>query len=93
RIHRSNLIGMGIAPLQFMEGQTAETLGLTGKETFTIIGIETDLKPHKLLDVKAVTEEGKELTFQVIARFDSLIEIEYYKNEGILQYVLRDYLK
>lgn len=93
RIHRSNLIGMGIAPLQFMEGQTAETLGLTGRETFTIIGIETDLKPHKLLDVKAVTEAGKEFSFQVIARFDSLIEIEYYKNEGILQYVLRDYLK
>ncbi|WP_121965991.1 aconitate hydratase AcnA [Myroides sp. N17-2] len=93
RIHRSNLIGMGIAPLQFMEGQTAETLGLTGRETFTIIGIETDLKPHKLLAVKAVTEEGKEFSFQVIARFDSLIEIEYYKNEGILQYVLRDYLK
>ena len=93
RIHRSNLIGMGIAPLQFMEGQTAETLGLTGKETFTIIGIETDLKPHKLLDVKAVREDDKEFSFQVIARFDSLIEIEYYKNEGILQYVLRDYLK
>ncbi|AJH14771.1 aconitate hydratase [Myroides profundi] len=93
RIHRSNLIGMGIAPLQFLEGQTAESLGLTGKETFTITGIEQDLVPHKILEVKAVKENGETLSFQAKARFDSLIEIEYYKNDGILQYVLRDYLK
>ncbi|MEK6492695.1 aconitate hydratase AcnA [Myroides odoratimimus] len=93
RIHRSNLIGMGIAPLQFLEGQTAESLGLTGKETFTITGIEQDLVPHKILEVKAVKENGEILSFQVKARFDSLIEIEYYKNDGILQYVLREYLK
>jgi len=93
RIHRSNLIGMGIAPLQFIENQNAESLGLTGKEIFTIIGIEDNLTPHKLVEVKAVGEDGKEKLFQVKARFDSLIEIEYYKNEGILQYVLRDYLK
>ncbi|MDM1326344.1 aconitate hydratase AcnA [Myroides odoratimimus] len=93
RIHRSNLIGMGIAPLQFLEGQTAESLGLTGKETFTITGIEQDLVPHKILEVKAVKENGETLYFQAKARFDSLIEIEYYKNDGILQYVLRDYLK
>lgn len=93
RIHRSNLIGMGIAPLQFLEGQTAESLGLTGKETFTITGIEQDLVPHKILEVKAVKENGEILSFQAKARFDSLIEIEYYKNDGILQYVLRDYLK
>lgn len=93
RIHRSNLIGMGIAPLQFIDNQSAESLGLTGKEVFTIIGIEDNLTPHKLIDVKVVGEDGKEKLFQVKARFDSLIEIEYYKNEGILQYVLRDYLK
>lgn len=93
RIHRSNLIGMGIAPLQFIENQNAESLGLTGKEVFTIIGIEDNLTPHKLIEVKAVGEDGQEKLFQVKARFDSLIEIEYYKNEGILQYVLRDYLK
>ncbi|MDM1349614.1 aconitate hydratase AcnA [Myroides marinus] len=93
RIHRSNLIGMGIAPLQFIENQNAESLGLTGKEVFTIVGIEDNLTPHKLIEVKAVSEDGREKLFQVKARFDSLIEIEYYKNEGILQYVLRDYLK
>ncbi|MDR0195246.1 MAG: aconitate hydratase AcnA [Myroides sp.] len=93
RIHRSNLIGMGIAPLQFIENQNAESLGLTGKEVFTIVGIEDNLTPHKLIEVKAISEDGREKLFQVKARFDSLIEIEYYKNEGILQYVLRDYLK
>lgn len=93
RIHRSNLIGMGIAPLQFLEGQSAASLGLTGKETFTIIGLQNDLTPHKLIDVIALKENDEEIKFQVLARFDSLIEIEYYKNDGILQYVLRDYLK
>jgi aconitate hydratase len=93
RIHRSNLIGMGIAPLQFLEGQSAESLGLTGKEIYTITGLQNDLVPHKLIDIVAKDDSGKELKFQVEARFDSLIEIEYYKNDGILQYVLRDYLK
>ncbi|MTG96756.1 MULTISPECIES: aconitate hydratase AcnA [Myroides] len=93
RIHRSNLIGMGIVPLQFLENQNAETLGLTGKETFTITGLEDDIKPHKIIDVTATLENGKSIQFQVKARFDSLIEIEYYRNDGILQYVLRDYLK
>lgn len=93
RIHRSNLIGMGIAPLQFLEGQSAESLGLTGKEIYTITGLQNDLAPHKLIDIVAKDDSGKELKFQVEARFDSLIEIEYYKNDGILQYVLRDYLK
>ncbi len=93
RIHRSNLVGMGIAPLVFKEGQDAQSIGLDGTETFTITGLADNLTPHKELDVKAVHPSGKVIDFKAIARFDSQIEIEYYKNEGILQYVLRDYLQ
>jgi len=93
RIHRSNLVGMGIAPLVFEEGENAERLGLDGSETFSITGLAKDLKPFKMLDVKAVHPSGKETQFKVKARLDSAIEIEYYKNDGILQYVLRQYLK
>ncbi len=93
RIHRSNLVGMGVAPLVFTEGQNATSLGLDGTETFTISGLADNLTPHKLLDVKAIHQSGKETNFKVEARLDSAIEIEYYKNQGILQYVLRDYLK
>lgn len=93
RIHRSNLVGMGVAPLVFMNGQNAESLGLDGTETFSITGLANDLVPHKILDVNAVHPSGKVTDFQVEARLDSNIEIEYYKNEGILQYVLREYLR
>ncbi len=93
RIHRSNLVGMGVAPLVFTNGNTAELLGLDGTEFYSISGLSSELKPHKLLDVKAVHSNGKTTEFQVEARFDSEIEIEYYKNQGILQYVFRQYLK
>ena len=93
RIHRSNLVGMGVAPLVFVNGESAEKLGLDGSETFSISGIANYLAPHKLLDVKAVHPSGKETLFKVKARLDSAIEIEYFKNNGILQYVLRNYLK
>lgn len=93
RIHRSNLVGMGVAPLVFVDGQNAASLGLDGTELYQIEGLEKDLVPHKHLSVKAVHSNGTETKFQVEARFDSAIEIEYYKNGGILQYVLRDYLK
>ncbi|MBS1627605.1 MAG: aconitate hydratase AcnA [Bacteroidetes bacterium] len=93
RIHRSNLVGMGVAPLIFTNEQNAASLGLDGTETFAINGLEKNLTPHKLLDVKAIHPSGKEINFKVEARLDSAIEIEYYKNNGILQYVLRDYLK
>lgn len=93
RIHRSNLVGMGIAPLVYTDGQNAESLGLDGSETFDITGLEEGLKPHKILDVSAKHPSGKETKFKVEARLDSEIEIEYYKNQGILQYVFRDYLK
>lgn len=93
RIHRSNLIGMGVAPLVFLQGENASSLGLDGSETFSITGLAENLVPHKKLDVKAVNSSGKTIEFQVEARFDSEIEIAYYKNDGILQYVLRQYLK
>lgn len=93
RIHRSNLVGMGVAPLVFINGQNAGFLSLDGTETYSITGLENDLVPHKILDVKAVHPSGKVTDFQVEARLDSDIEIEYYKNEGILQYVLREYLR
>lgn len=93
RIHRSNLVGMGVAPLVFTDGQNAQTLGLDGTESFDIKGLAENLTPHKILDVKAVHPSGKVTEFKVEARLDAPIEIEYYKNQGILQYVLRDYLK
>jgi aconitate hydratase len=92
RIHRSNLVGMGVLPLQYKIGENAATWGLTGNETFSILGIEEGLTPLKELDIIAVKEDGEKINFKVIARVDSKIEIEYYKNDGILQYVLRQFL-
>jgi aconitate hydratase len=85
RIHRSNLIGMGVLPLEFLPGEGREALGLSGEETFTISGIADGLAPGKLLGVK--TEDGK--SFQVKARIDTPQEVEYFLHGGILQYVLR----
>ena len=93
RIHRSNLVGMGILPLEFVNGQSAEKLGLKGTEVYDITGISDDIKPHQLLKIAARPDKGDPIEFEVKARLDSEIEITYYKNEGILQYVLRDYLK
>lgn len=93
RIHRSNLVGMGVAPLVFVEGQNAQSLGLDGSEVFEIIGLADNLIPHKILDVKAAHPSGKVTSFKVKSRMDSAIEIEYFKNNGILQYVLRNFLK
>ncbi|MCO5268819.1 MAG: aconitate hydratase AcnA [Brumimicrobium sp.] len=92
RIHRSNLIMMGVLPLQYIDGQSAETLGLTGREIFNINGIESNITPHKKLDVTATKEDGTEIKFQAIARLDSDVEIAYYQNDGILQYVLRQFM-
>lgn len=92
RIHRSNLVGMGVLPLQFMSGDNVEKLGLTGNEIFTISGIANEIKPLKTVQVIATNENGLEIKFPAIARMDSNIEIEYYRNGGILQYVLRQYL-
>ncbi|GCD77179.1 aconitate hydratase A [Thermaurantimonas aggregans] len=92
RIHRSNLVGMGVMPLQFLDGQNADSLGLTGRETFTISGITEGLTPGKLLTVTATDHAGAQKIFQVMCRLDSKIEIAYYTHGGILQYVLRQFL-
>lgn len=92
RIHRSNLIGMGVLPLQYQPGDSAEKLGLTGTEKFSITGITEGLSPLKVLDVKAEATNGKVTDFKATARIDSLIEVKYYEHGGILHYVLRDFL-
>jgi len=89
RIHRSNLAGMGVLPLVYKEGESAETLGLTGEEVLTITGIAEGLVPKKVLKVKAEAPDGGVKEFEVIARLDTPNEVEYYENGGILQYVLR----
>lgn len=90
RIHRSNLVMMGVLPLQFQKGDSAEKLGLSGKETISV-EIGENVKPHDLVKVTAVdAETGKETTFEAIARFDSEVEIDYYRHGGILQMVLRN---
>lgn len=93
RIHRSNLIMMGVLPLQYLDGESTQSHGLSGKETFSITGLEDDLTPMKKVTVKAKRDDGSEVEFKVIARLDSPIEVAYYQNEGILQYVLRQFLK
>jgi aconitate hydratase len=93
RIHRSNLVGLGVLPLQYKNGDTAENLGLTGKEIFSITGIAENIKPLKEIEIIATNTNGSEIKFNVIARLDSMIEIEYYRNGGILQYVLRQFLE
>jgi aconitate hydratase len=91
RIHRSNLIGMGVLPLQFAEGESADSLGLTGHETYDITGL-ADLEPGVGLTVKAMND-GETAEFKVRARVDSPVEVEYLRNGGILQTVLRQLLK
>ena len=89
RIHRSNLIGMGVLPLQFEKGQNRETLGLTGLETYDLLGLEDGLQPAGKLTLRAVAHDGAEKTFPVITRIDTPNEVAYYRHGGILQYVLR----
>ncbi len=89
RIHRSNLAGMGIMPLQFKTGENAAALGLKGNETFDILGLTEDLKPRQQLKVMTVSDAGEKKEFTVIVRLDTPIEIDYYRNGGILQTVLR----
>jgi aconitate hydratase len=91
RIHRSNLVGMGVLPLEFMENESVQSLGLNGSETFFINGIE-EITPRKVLPVKAVKEDGSEINFEVIARVDTDVDVNYLANGGILPYVLREML-
>ena len=93
RIHRSNLLGMGILPLQFRPGQNAESLGLTGKERVTIQGISGTLAPRQDVTVEVERPDGTTTSFVTTARIDTPVEISYYQNGGILQTVLRKMLK
>ena len=92
RIHRSNLIGMGIVPLVFKPGENLASHGLTGFETFDILGIGNDLKLRQELTVKATADNGKVTEFKVICRIDTPAELDYYRHGGILEYVLRQLL-
>jgi aconitate hydratase len=89
RIHRSNLVGMGVLPLQFKPGESRESLGLTGREVFDITGIAEGLTPRKALTIHAQREDGTTLTFEAIARLDGPVDIDYYRQGGILPAVLR----
>ncbi len=97
RIHRSNLVGMGVLPMQFKTGETATTHGFTGRETFEVIGLRDAIKNSfsggRELKVRATAENGTSKTITVLARIDTPKEIEYYRHGGILQYVLRQLLK
>lgn len=92
RIHRSNLVGMGVLPLQFADGEGVKAHGLTGHEQISIAGINEELKPGQMLDVTAKKDDGSEVTFKVKCRIDTNNELQYYKNGGILHYVLRQML-
>jgi aconitate hydratase len=88
RIHRSNLVGMGVLPLQFVPGTSRESLGLTGRERFTIRGLQAGLKPGQMLEVEAQVD-GAHRRFRVHARLDNQTDVEYLRHGGILPMVLR----
>lgn len=89
RIHRSNLVGMGVLPLEFVNGETRETHGLTGFETFDFEGMSDAMKPRALLTVRARAADGTEKRFEAVCRIDTPEEMSYYRHGGILPYVLR----
>ena len=93
RIHRSNLIGMGILPCEFLPGESLESHGLDGTERIDIEGIAGGFTPKQLFTVRAVSDAGKETIFQVRCRIDTAVEVDYYQHGGILQYVLRQLLE
>jgi aconitate hydratase len=92
RIHRSNLVGMGVLPLQFIEGQNAASLALTGREVFDIGGLSDSIRPRSQVTLTSVDPDGARRSFQAIARLDSAVEVNYFKNGGILPAVLRKFL-
>jgi aconitate hydratase len=89
RIHRSNLVGMGVLPLQFKPGENAASLGLTGEETFGIANIDAQLAPGAEYTVTVTRPDGSSFEFTAIARVDSNVDVRYYRNGGILPTVLR----
>ncbi|MCY7945455.1 aconitate hydratase AcnA [Bacillus atrophaeus] len=92
RIHRSNLVFMGVLPLQFKAGDNADTLGLSGKEVIEV-DVDETVRPRDLVKVRAIDEDGNVKSFEVLVRFDSDVEVDYYRHGGILQMVLRDKMK
>ncbi|MBV8900068.1 MAG: aconitate hydratase, partial [Verrucomicrobia bacterium] len=93
RIHRSNLVGMGVLPLQFQEGTSSQTLGLKGSETFSLSGLTGELTPRQQVTLKVRYEDGREQEVPLILRIDTPIEVEYYRHGGILPFVLRQILQ
>jgi aconitate hydratase len=93
RIHRSNLIGMGVLPLQFEEGEDRASHGLTGLETFDVEGIAAGLEPRGKVTVTATGEDGQAKRFTAVARVDTPNEVDYFRHGGILHYVLRSLLQ
>ncbi len=92
RIHRSNLVGMGVLPLQFMPGENANSLGISGKETFTIEGLGDKLSPGCEVEVRMHGENKKTTQFKAHVRLNTPIEVEYYRNGGVLNTVLKNML-
>jgi aconitate hydratase len=90
RIHRSNLIGMGVVPLQFKEGESWQSLGLNGDETVSIGGLAQGLRPRAKLRLKITRADGSNISTEVLCRIDTLDELDYYRNGGIMPYVLRN---
>jgi aconitate hydratase len=93
RIHRSNLIGMGVLPLEFMNGENADSLGLDGTETFNLVGLDDELQPGQTLTLEILGSDGSKKSTELLVRIDTGIEVEYYRHGGILPYVLRNLLK
>lgn len=92
RIHRSNLVGMGVLPLQFLPGESADRLGLTGREVYHIEGLDDQIQPDSQVTVRAIADNSQEVVFNAIARLNTPIEVDYYRNGGILHTVLRSLL-
>ena len=93
RIHRSNLVGMGVLPLQYQDGDTAQSLGLDGTETFSTVNLTDEVKPLQTITIQAVKPDGRSITFDTLCRIDTPVEVDYYRNGGILHTVLRNFLK
>ena len=92
RIHRSNLVGMGVLPLQFVEGQTPQSLGLTGAEIYSITGLSENIQPGQSLNLEITGADGNKRSVPVKLRIDTPIEVDYYRHGGILPFVLRQLL-
>lgn len=92
RIHRSNLVMMGVLPLELIDGQTAQSIGLSGEETFDVVGLDDSLQPLSTVSVKATSADGSVIEFDAKVRIDTPVEMDYYRNGGILQTVLRKLL-